>query len=258
MWGKACSLSLCLAVSVSPSPVQAEPQLAPTETGPVLVVPPPPPPLGAGLPFMPVPVPVGSVPPPVVVMPPPPTAPIHPVLVHLNADDLNATLSVYRRTELQPRWGRHGQYLKRVQIWSSLCRMPCDVVVDADSVYAIDGLGIRDSENFQLPTVGPVTLNVRAGHPGTRVGGILLTSLGSMPLVVGLVLAPIGLARMNYPEGPGLAIAGGITLGVGLSLVIGGIYMLVVGKTRVWTSDGYRLAALRGPQLAENGLVVRF
>ena len=217
----------------------------------------PPPPYGMppGVPALPPP-PVAVMPPPVALMPP--TAPGRRVFVHINADDINATLSVYKRTEWQQRRGRRGWYMRRVRIWSTVCRTPCDVEVDADGLYAIDGLNVRDSDDFQLPTVGPVTLNVSAGHPSTYVGGVIMTSLASMPTAVGLVLLPVWLALYNKPEGQGLAIAGGITLGVGLPLVIGGIYMLVVSKTRVWTSDGYRLASLRGLQPTANGALVRF
>ena len=179
-----------------------------------------------------------------------PPIPERTIFVHLITDDLNATLSRFKGVENRRSWGRRGSYLRRVEIWGRICRAPCDLAVDSDDYFEVDGLGIRDSKTFQLPTSGAVTLNVKTGHPGTLTGGVLLTSLGSLPLIVGLVFTSLGAALYQRPEGPGFLITGGITLGVGVPLVAGGIYMLVNSKTRVWTSDGYRLAARRWPRLA--------
>lgn len=179
-------------------------------------------------------------------------------LVRLHANDINATLSRFSGQQTRRYWGRHGYYLRRIDIYTPVCRVPCDAVVDLDDYYEIRGLNVNPSPVFQLPSSPEVDLNVRVGHSGTRVGGVLLTALGSMPLVVGLVLTPIGAALYDRPDGRGFLIAGGVTLAVGTALVAGGIYMLVNSRTRVWSVDGYRLAGRGQPRLALSSTGLHF
>lgn len=260
------SWSLALALSVLPAAALAQPRAAVgvTITPPAVPVPPSLP----GLAPIPVPVPVPiAVPPPVEVgpLPPPPLAepvapavPVRTTLVRLQANDIHATLSRFSGQETRRYWGRHGPYLRRINLYSPVCRAPCEVAADLDDVYQIRGLNVNPSPTFQLPNLAVVDLNVRVGHSGTRAGGVVLTTLGSIPLIVGLVFTPIGAARYDRPDGQGFLIAGGITLGLGTALVAGGIYMLVNSRTRVWTADGYRLAARNRPRLALSAAGLHF
>ena len=251
---------LALTLSLTPAAALAQPRAAVgvTIAPPALPVPPSLP----GLPAVPVPVPpppvTFPVPPPPLAVPVAPAVPVRTTLVRLQANDLHATLSRFSGQETRRYWGRHGSYLRRIDLYSPVCRTPCEVAVDLDDYYEIRGLNVNPSPVFQLPSLPAVDLNVRVGHSGTRVGGVLLTSLGSIPLIVGLVFTPIGAALYDHSDGPGFLITGGITLGVGTALVAGGIYMLANSRTRVWTSDGYRLAARSQPHLALSAAGLHF
>lgn len=254
-------LALALALLPTAAPAQPRPAFRVTVTPPALpppvVVAPPvpipptlPPPPVVSVPVPPPPPVTFPLPPPPLPVPVAPAVPTRTTFVRLRANDVNATLSRFTGQETRHYWGRHGPYLRRIDVYTPVCRTPCDAVVDLDDYYEIRGLNVNPSPVFQLPGSPAVDLNVRVGHSGTRVGGVLLTALGSIPLIVGLVFTPIGAARYDRPDGPGFLITGGITLGVGTALVAGGIYMLVNSRTRVWTSDGYRLAGRSQPRLA--------
>lgn len=178
--------------------------------------------------------------------------------VYMRTTDLNATLSRLSGQQTRRVWGRHGSYLRTYNTWSPVCRAPCALPVNPEDVYQIRGLNINPSASFMLPTSGAVSLDVKAGHAGTQVGGVLLTTFGSLPLIVGLVFTPLGAALFRTSEGPGFLIAGGITLGIGSALLGGGIHLLVASRTRVWTSDGYRLAARNPPRLAFSSAGLHF
>lgn len=177
--------------------------------------------------------------------------------VYMRTTDLNATLSRLSGQQTRRVWGRHGTYLRTYNTWSPVCRAPCGLAVDPTDVYQIRGLNINPSGIFMLPTSGAVSLDVKAGHAGTQTGGVLLTTFGSLPLLVGLVFTPLGAALLRT-EGPGFLIAGGITLGAGIALLGGGIHLLVASRTRVWTSDGYRLAARNPPRFAFSSAGLHF
>ncbi len=87
-------------------------------------------------------------------------------------------------------------------------------------------LGDPDAMETELVHVGPEpsvyrrTLSVYDGRTGsTRVLGIIATALGGTAMSTGTTLLPIGLSKDNS----GLTIAGGVSLGAGVALLVAGI-----------------------------------
>jgi hypothetical protein len=90
-------------------------------------------------------------------------------------------------------------------------------------------IGDQGTIETELVNVGPEpsvyrrSLSVYTDNTGgTRVLGILATSIGAASAITGTALLPIGLDKGN----DGLTMAGGITLGGGLALVVAGILMI--------------------------------
>lgn len=90
-------------------------------------------------------------------------------------------------------------------------------------------LGDPDATEVELVHVGPEpsvyrrTLSVYDGRTGSvRVLGIIATALGGTAMMTGSALLPIGLAR----DVDGLTIAGGISLGAGVALLVAGIWAM--------------------------------
>lgn len=98
-------------------------------------------------------------------------------------------------------------------------------------------IGDRDAWETELIHVGPETNVYRRslsvyndGHPGMRVLGIIMTSVGGASLITGTTLLPIGLSKSSG----GLTTAGAVTLGAGALLLTVGIL------TIRWGSATYR------------------
>ena len=73
------------------------------------------------------------------------------------------------------------------------------------------------------PSVYRRSLSVYTDNTGaTRILGIIATSLGAASAITGTALLPIGLSK----DSDGLTLAGGVTLGGGLALVVAGILMI--------------------------------
>ena len=100
-----------------------------------------------------------------------------------------------------------------------------------------------------------ITLDVDAGHLGPRVGGVLLTTFGSISTVLGIVFTGVSFAVGNRDAttgiksgaSPGFLTAGVTMLGIGGAMMAGGITMLVLSRTTMRILGGSRLAEGRNP-----------
>jgi hypothetical protein len=90
-------------------------------------------------------------------------------------------------------------------------------------------IGDRGALETELVNIGPEpsvyrrSLSIYTDDTGaTRVLGIIATSLGAASAITGTALLPIGLSKGN----DGLTLAGSVSLGGGLALVVAGILMI--------------------------------
>jgi hypothetical protein len=127
-----------------------------------------------------------------------------------------------------------------------VCTAPCDQIIDAHQgqSFFVAGPGIPKSSQFQLAGRGPeVNLDVKAGSTGLRVGGIVVTGIGGAAIAIGIALLAVGFtaptdtidANGNLVTTQGnqsFQIAGGVTLGLGVGALVGGIVMIVQGGTK--------------------------
>ncbi len=106
---------------------------------------------------------------------------------------------------------------------------PCAVDVPTGNVLLGFPVIGKDSLEVELVHVGPDpsvyrrSLSIYEDNTGgTRLFGILATSIGGASLITGAALLPIGLSKDNN----GLTVAGGISLGVGAILTALGIWAI--------------------------------
>jgi hypothetical protein len=106
-----------------------------------------------------------------------------------------------------------------------------------------DAVGIPTSSLFVLAGRGPeVNLDVKAGSNGLRVGGIAATSVGGAALGVGIIVVAMASLQSSTPALDGntylvndhqsMQIGGGVTAGLGVAALVGGIVMIWQGRTR--------------------------
>jgi hypothetical protein len=153
------------------------------------------------------------------------------------------------------RWGyyRHHPVLHRYSTWAPICRAPCGVAVDPSDIYQIRGLRVVASAPFMIPQGGAVSLAVDVGHQGPRAGGILLTTFGGIATTLGITFTAIGSGLEGSSNsgtvntGSQFLRAGLSLLGIGGTMLISGIVVIVLSRTTVRTIDGYRLAATYKP-----------
>lgn len=133
--------------------------------------------------------------------------------------------------------------------------LPAEFRLIQNGLYQVRGLRINASSTFVLPQTSFVTLDVDAGHHGPRVGGVLLTTFGSISTVLGIVFTGVSFAVGNRDAttgiksgaSPGFLTAGVTMLGIGGAMMAGGITMLVLSRTTVRILGGSRLAEGRNP-----------
>jgi hypothetical protein len=119
-----------------------------------------------------------------------------------------------------------------------VCASPCDRVIDGrgGQRFFFGGRGIPQSPRFRLANEsGELTARVHAGSSGLRAYGIALVSLGSLAVLTGNGLL-IGAAAAADSHASGtvakdLELSGVISTAAGLSVLAGGIVMLVMGGT---------------------------
>jgi hypothetical protein len=116
-----------------------------------------------------------------------------------------------------------------------VCTSPCDrtLRVDPYARYVVTGPNVTTSFAFRFPEQERVTLRVRGGRSGMRIGGFAVVSLGlaMMGASAAIWVAASGIedpAARQTPRTVGAAL-----LGAGFIGIIGGIAMIVRSRTRV-------------------------
>lgn len=116
-----------------------------------------------------------------------------------------------------------------------VCMAPCDKVIDATGgqSFFFGGDRVMPSRRFTLlEHEGDMTAVVKPGRPGVFFGGVMLTSLGLAPALSGAVFLGIQRPTMGS-SADSLHRTGGLLLGLGAGLIVSGIVMIVLGRTRV-------------------------
>ncbi len=116
-----------------------------------------------------------------------------------------------------------------------VCMAPCDRVIDATGgqSFFFGGDRVMPSRRFTLlEHDGDMTAVVKPGRTGVFFGGVMLTSLGLAPALSGAVFLGIQRPTMGS-SADSLHRTGGILLGVGAGLIVSGIVMIALGRTRV-------------------------
>jgi hypothetical protein len=163
-------------------------------------------------------------------------------VVRLHIDSPRPATLIERRSALVGAYGVYGVVLTAER---HVCASPCDQVLDARAGHVF---ALADD---QFPSPGPlsfagmrgdVTLHVRPGSTGERVGGVTAIVLGSIAAVSGALMIPAALGNtttdlntgvdVKVPD-VGLRNAGiGVLVG-GVAALAGGIALLVHGATKV-------------------------
>lgn len=143
-----------------------------------------------------------------------------------------------------------------------VCRPPCDRFVDGreGNRFLITGPGMLPSIGFRLDELeGPVIARVHGRSMARFTGGILLTTFGGMFSLGGTALFVVGsvvplpqTTQGPTQESPGLVltVAGGAMLALGVAALVGGIYLVSEGTTRV---ELLRAKKRSGGVFLENG-----
>ena len=109
------------------------------------------------------------------------------------------------------------------------CAAPCDLVIDGrhDRRFFFAGDEVPRSRTFSLDGLGPtVHARVRPGSTQRFTGGLISVPFGIAAVATGIVFAA--------PDSDDTLFAPGVVLmSLGTALVVGGIALLVTGRTRV-------------------------
>ncbi|MHB8417162.1 MAG: hypothetical protein ACYDCL_03740 [Myxococcales bacterium] len=136
-----------------------------------------------------------------------------------------------------------------------LCQVPCNLEVDVNAQYRIDGDGVNPSGAFWLPKEPSVALNVKAGSKGMRIAGKILTWVGAGFTTAGLVsfgLSALASAPTAKTTGDPVDVFldGGLLLtGVGVPMLVAGTIMWASSGTQITTDTGQTLGSLERPSL---------
>ena len=142
--------------------------------------------------------------------------------------------------------------------WAQLCLLPCRLRVDPRRTYKIGGLGVSESENFELHSGGRASLYVHPTSAGVAIIGWTFFGLGAVMTTVGtLVIAGAPSAPADSDQSTTATeardsrmarfLGGGVVLGVGIPfLLIGAAALFGSGSTTVTEGEtGARIAATR-------------
>jgi hypothetical protein len=158
-----------------------------------------------------------------------------------------------------------------VDLWESVCTGTCDRKLPADGAYRLSGRGIRPSLPISFISNGhdPVRLDVRPTYSSGWAGGVVLTIMGPLAMVIGTFVTVAGASQTSSEtevppcpndvqctsSSPGtnnaLLIGGVGMLGVGLAVTIAGIF----GLTRTDHSTVTQIGAVT---LSARSLTIRF
>jgi hypothetical protein len=115
--------------------------------------------------------------------------------------------------------------------WALACSSPCKVDLAPGALVRVTlGDDYDEPHDFSLQTEGgrEIELEVRPASKGALAGGIVMTSLGGITMLVGLVLVAVaGSSSTAVTNKDGLRTAGGVCLALGGGLTIGGILLMV-------------------------------
>ncbi len=119
--------------------------------------------------------------------------------------------------------------------WTVICQAPCDTQVPLDYEYRISGSSIRRSKPFSIQA-NPgqrVTLVVNPASKGAFIGGLVLTGVGPVVIIVGLFTALVGALEQTttYDSfgNPSTVNNGQSTETTGWIISLVGVGMLVTG-----------------------------
>ena len=123
--------------------------------------------------------------------------------------------------------GRGRTHYRFFEVPATLCSpSPCAVDLPQGNVLLGFPMIGTDNVEVELVHVGPEpsvyrrSLSIYTNNTGSvRVLGIIATALGGTAMMTGTALLPIGLAK----DHDGLTIAGGVSLGAGVALLVSGI-----------------------------------
>lgn len=143
-------------------------------------------------------------------------------------------------------WGSYAQ----AQQAHIVCTAPCDRVVDGSrgQTFFFAGDRITPSRRFSLDEHdGPMLARVRPGRIGVLAGGVFFTSLSVAPLITGALYLSLSARDNNAHKSrdAGIALAS-----VGVGMLVTGIVMIALGRTRVELYRRYTGAAQRRPRPA--------
>jgi hypothetical protein len=146
------------------------------------------------------------------------TAPTPQVRVHFSTP----------RNSVQARlWAKRGDDPQ----YSLVCAAPCKADIPAGTSLRI-ALTDHEDEPYDFVLSNDmgreIEIVARRGGRGSLAGGIVMTSIGGLGTLVGLVLTLISFADLQDTQA--LRTAGLISLGVGAGLTVGGITM-ITGRT---------------------------
>ena len=157
--------------------------------------------------------------------------------------------------------------------WESACRAPCDIQVPTSADYRIGGSTIRQSAIFRLRgnQGDHVTVTVSGGSKAWLITGIVITPIGGLVTLIGLIMGLAGsiatttystsgcysgsttCGAINGSTNPGLATAGWITALVGAGIGVAGIVLIATNaKTGVAVDlTGAQAARVQGDAWAK-------
>jgi hypothetical protein len=160
---------------------------------------------------------------------PPPPAPIEPKLgspgiVRLHVESPEpAQIIEHVGTSV----GAAGAYTVVVHQLRPVCSAPCDRVVDGSGGQEFGVTGRFPVKTFTLtPYSGDVTLRVKPGSTGLRLGGWFVTPLAGATLIGGVSFLAVGGSSTFRNAGIGMVVGGAVALA-------GGIAMLATSGTKV-------------------------
>lgn len=178
--------------------------------------------------------------------PPAPGAPAADgVVVHLDADNPQATLQRRAGTASFVIATSRGTATAQGESWEDVCVTPCDTRIAKNQTVRVAGDGVTPSSNFVLAR--DAKLDAKTGNLGVRTGGVWLASLGIAAAVTGGVML---LVQSNVPSNGHEIFSPGLMYGLiggGLVATGAGIAMIISSGTSVKDDQGSAVARLSPP-----------